>query len=81
MLNIDAPEDTKPYFDALDTVDNTPEIEDESKLRLDAKAFEKDLTERGEFVREAGRYEMKPDFLSEVLEVGLKALSGEEIDL
>ena len=56
-------------------------IEDESKLRLDAKAFEKDLTERGEFVREAGRYEMKPDFLSEVLEVGLKALSGEEIDL
>lgn len=35
MLNIDAPEDTKPYFDALDTVDNTPEIEDESKLRDD----------------------------------------------
>ncbi|MBQ8322635.1 MAG: DNA repair exonuclease [Clostridia bacterium] len=55
--------------------------EDESRIALDPHEFENDLTERGEFVREAGRYEMKADFLSEVLEVGLKALSGEEIDL
>ncbi len=55
--------------------------EDESRILWNAQEFANDLTERGEFVREAGRYEMNADFLSEVLEVGLKALSGEEIDL
>ena len=56
-------------------------IEDRSRAYIDPRAFEKDLTERGEFIREVGRYEMNEDFRAEVLEVGLKALGGEEIDL
>ncbi len=56
-------------------------IEDVSRPYIDPRAFENDLTERGEFIREVGRYEMNEDFRAEILEVGLKALSGEEIDL
>lgn len=56
-------------------------IEDESRLFIDYKSFENDVTERGEFVREACRYEMNEDFRAEVLEIGLAALSGEEIEL
>ena len=56
-------------------------IEDISRPYIDPRAFANDLTERGEFVREVGRYEMNEDFRAEVLEVGLKALGGEEIDL
>lgn len=56
-------------------------IEDISRPYINPRAFENDLTERGEFVREVGRYEMNEDFRAEVLEVGLKALGGEEIDL
>ena len=56
-------------------------VVDESRPKLDYRAFEKDLTERGEFVREVGRYEMNEAFRAEVLDVGLKALNGEEIDL
>ena len=55
--------------------------EDESRLALDYKTFEKDVSFRGEFVREAGRYAMNNELREEVLEVGLKALAGEEIDL
>ena len=55
--------------------------EDDSRPYIDPRAFENDLTERGEFVREVGRYEMNEDFRAEVLEVGLKALGEEEIDL
>ena len=54
---------------------------DESRLFLDPKTYENDLTERGEFVREVGRYEMNESLREEILEVGLKALAGEEIDL
>ena len=56
-------------------------MEDVSRPYIDPSAFESDLTERGEFIREVGRYEMNEDFRAEILEVGLKALSGEEIDL
>ena len=56
-------------------------VVDESGIFIDPNAFEHDLSERGEFVREVGRYEMNEDFRSEILEVGLKALAGEEIDL
>ncbi len=56
-------------------------VEDVSRAYINPNAFENDLTERGEFVREVGRYEMNEDFRAEVLEVGLKALGGEEIDL
>ncbi len=54
---------------------------DESRPKIDYRAFQNDLTERGEFVREVGRYELNEAFRAEVLEVGLKALNGEEIDL
>ena len=56
-------------------------VVDESGIFIDYAQFENDLSERGEFVREVGRYEMNEDFRSEILEVGLKALAGEEIDL
>ncbi|MBO5411651.1 MAG: DNA repair exonuclease [Clostridia bacterium] len=56
-------------------------VVDESKLAFDYRQFETDLSERGEFVREVGRYEMDEAFRAEILEVGLKALCGEEIDL
>ncbi len=56
-------------------------IEDESRLAIDFNDYKNDLTERGEFVRQAGRYEMNEKLREEVLEVGLKALMGEEIDL
>ena len=56
-------------------------IHDESQVAIDYTAYENDLTERGEFVREVGRYEMDERLRMEILEVGLKALNGEEIDL
>ena len=56
-------------------------IQDESKIFLDYNGYERELGERGEFVREVGRYAMNEELRAEVLEVGLKALAGEEIDL
>ena len=56
-------------------------IYDESRLYIDPTSYETDLTERGEFVREVGRYAMSEDFRAEVLEIGLQALDGEEIAL
>jgi DNA repair exonuclease SbcCD nuclease subunit len=54
-------------------------IEDESRIYIHPQAFENDITERGEFVREVGRYAMNEDFRAQVLEIGLQALSGEDI--
>ena len=56
-------------------------ISDESRVFIDYAAFLNDLSERGEFVREVGRYEMNEEIRSEIIDVGLKALAGEEIDL
>lgn len=56
-------------------------VEDESRLFIEYSAFENDLTERGEFIREVGRYAFTDEQREEILEVGLKALSGEDIDL
>ena len=56
-------------------------VADESRIFIDYTAFENDLSERGEFVREACRYPMSEEERAEVLDVGLKALSGEDIDL
>ena len=61
------------FFDA--------KVLDESRLLIDAQAYANDVTERGEFIREVGRYEMNEDFRAEVLEIGLQALAGEEIAL
>lgn len=55
--------------------------EDESRLFIDYKQYENDLSERGEFVRVVGRYEMNEEDRAEILDVGLKALAGEDIDL
>ncbi len=55
--------------------------EDESKIFIDYSAFSGDVSERGEFVREVGRYEMNEELRAEILDVGLKALAGEDIDL
>ena len=56
-------------------------IEDESRLAIDFNEYKNDLTERGEFVRQVSRYEMNERLREEVLEVGLKALIGEDIDV
>lgn len=56
-------------------------VTDESRIYIDYTAFQNDLSERGEFVREVGRYEMNEEERAEILDVGLKALAGEDIDL
>jgi uncharacterized heparinase superfamily protein len=56
-------------------------IVDESRIYIDYTAFQNDLSERGEFVREVARYEMNEEDRAEILDVGLKALAGEDIDL
>ena len=56
-------------------------IVDESRIYIDYTVFQNDLSERGEFVREVGRYEMSEEDRAEILDVGLKALAGEDIDL
>lgn len=56
-------------------------IVDESRLFIDYAQYQNDLTDRGEFIREVGRYELSPEEREEILEVGLKALAGQEIDL
>ena len=54
---------------------------DESRPFIDYAAFAKDLSERGEFVREVSRYELNESEREEILEIGFKALAGEDIDL
>ena len=56
-------------------------VDDESRLKIDANDYIADLTERGEFVRETLKYTMDESIRDEILEVGLKALGGEEIDI
>ena len=56
-------------------------IVDESRMKFQPNDFLHDVSERGEFVREVGRYAMNEKQRAEILEIGLKALAGEEIDL
>lgn len=56
-------------------------VVDESRARIDYERYKNDLSERGEFVREVGRYNLSEDDRAEILDVGLKALAGEDIDL
>ena len=56
-------------------------VVDESRLYIDANAYKNDCTERGEFIRELARCQIDARLKEEILEVGLKALAGEEIDL
>lgn len=56
-------------------------VEDTSRLEFSYRDFENDYTERGEFVREVLRAGLPDERKESVLEVGLKALMGEEIDL
>lgn len=56
-------------------------MEDVSRLYVDISVYENDKTERGEFIKEVGRYEMNDDFRAEVIELGLAALNGEEIEI
>lgn len=56
-------------------------VVDESGVRIDYEQFKNDLSERGEFVRELSKYAMSDAERAEILDVGLKALAGEDIDL
>ena len=56
-------------------------VEDTSRLAFSYQDYEKDYTERGAFVREVLRTNLSQEQKESVLEVGLKALLGEEIDL
>lgn len=56
-------------------------VEDESSVFVDYNEYARDITERGEFVREVGRSALNEKEKAEILEIGLKALRGEEIDL
>ena len=56
-------------------------VVDEAKAAVDYSAYENDLSVRGEFVREVGRCALSEEERAEILDVGLKALAGEDIDL
>ena len=56
-------------------------VVDESRVRIDFERYKNDLSERGEFVRETCRYNLTDEERAEILDVGLKALAGEDIDL
>lgn len=56
-------------------------VMDESTAFIDYTAYQNDLSERGEFVREVGRCALSEEERAEILDVGLKALAGEDIDL
>ncbi|MBE5747545.1 MAG: DNA repair exonuclease [Clostridiales bacterium] len=56
-------------------------VVDESRARIDYERYKNDLSERGEFVREVARYALSDKQRAEILDVGLKALAGEDIDL
>ncbi len=56
-------------------------IVDESRLYIPPESYRNDCTERGEFIRLAARSNIDPQLLDEVLEVGLQALAGGEIEL
>ena len=56
-------------------------VVDESTAFIDYSAYQNDLSERGEFVRELSRYALSDEERAEILDVGLKALAGEDIDL
>lgn len=65
----------------LSSVFFSARVEDTSRLEFSYRDFENDYTERGEFVRETLRANLPDERKESVLEVGLKALMGEEIDL
>ncbi len=54
-------------------------IKDESTLQINVKDFEKDLSLRGEFIREILKSDLTSDEKEKAILVGLKALSGEEL--
>ena len=56
-------------------------IVDESRPVLDVESLKADTSEKGEFVRLALQEGMEEELLQEVLEVGLKAFYGKEIDV
>lgn len=54
-------------------------IKDESSLEINAKDFEKDLSLKGEFIREVLNSTLSDSEKEGVILIGLKALEGEEI--
>lgn len=56
-------------------------VDDSSRLAFRAEAYENDQSLCGAFVREVGRYAFNDRQRDEILEIGLKALHGENIDL
>ena len=56
-------------------------VVDETQIYVDYSAYQNDLSERGEFVREVGRCALSEEERAEILDVGLKALAGEDVDL
>lgn len=56
-------------------------IEDNSRLAFRAEDFANDASIYGKFVKEVGRYAFNDKQREEILEIGLKALRGESIEL
>lgn len=56
-------------------------VKDESRIIFRFEEYQNDYSPIGEFVREVGRYEMNNETRGEILDIGFKALAGEEIDL
>ena len=57
------------------------EVKDESSLSLRPEQYEHDISLRGEFVRTVMRSDLPREEQERVIAAGLRALSGEEIDL
>jgi len=55
-------------------------IKDESSLEIDKKSFEKDMSLRGEFIREVLNSELSEEEKEKIILVGLKALEGEDLN-
>ena len=57
-------------------------VKDRTRRKIDAAAFEKDVSLRGEFVRAVyADEELSEEEKEQILRCGLRALAGEEIEL
>ncbi len=55
-------------------------IKDETSLEIDKKAFENDMSLRGEFIREVLSSSLKDEEKEKIILIGLKALEGEDLN-
>ena len=55
------------------------QVEDQTKIRINYRDYEKDVSLKGEFIRMILNSDMDEEQKSEIIRCGIQALSGEEI--